>query len=59
VVVADEQTILFDSGSGTVQQLGAGGFDYRNVAAAVYTHVHADHTLDLVALLLSETSARA
>jgi ribonuclease BN (tRNA processing enzyme) len=51
VVVAEGQTILFDSGSGTVQQLGACGFDYRNVAAAVYTHVHADHTLDLVALL--------
>jgi ribonuclease BN (tRNA processing enzyme) len=51
VVSCGDDCLLLDSGSGTIARLGRMGVDYRTLRTAVYTHAHADHTLDLVALI--------
>ena len=43
--------LLLDSGSGTLEKLVRLGMDYRKVGTALFTHCHADHTLDLVSLI--------
>jgi ribonuclease BN (tRNA processing enzyme) len=47
----DEHHLLLDSGSGTISGLVRAGLDYRSLETLIYTHSHADHTLDLVALV--------
>jgi ribonuclease BN (tRNA processing enzyme) len=43
--------LLLDSGSGTLEKLVRLGMDYREIDTALFTHCHADHTLDLVSLI--------
>lgn len=50
-VRADEQLLLLDSGSGSLEKLARLGMDYRRVGMVLITHCHADHTLDLVSLI--------
>jgi ribonuclease BN (tRNA processing enzyme) len=47
----DGHHLLLDSGSGTISGLVRAGLDYRTIETVLYTHAHADHTLDLVALV--------
>ncbi len=47
----DGRLLLLDGGSGTLEKLVRLGMDYRNVGTALFTHCHADHTLDLVSLI--------
>lgn len=46
-----QETLLFDSGPGTLGRLAQAGLDYAAINHIFYTHLHADHTADLVALL--------
>ncbi len=46
-----ENLLLVDGGSGSLSRLARLGLDYRRIGAALFTHCHADHTLDLVSLL--------
>lgn len=45
--------VLVDGGTGTVQRLARAGVDARTLDAAVYSHRHVDHCLDLVAILFA------
>ena len=47
-------TLLLDSGSGTLRRLAEAGIDYRGIDHLLYTHVHPDHTGDLVPFLLAQ-----
>lgn len=53
-VEAGEQTLLFDGGSGTLRRLHEAGIDYRRIDQLFYTHVHPDHTGDLVPFLFAQ-----
>ncbi|MHB8870598.1 MAG: MBL fold metallo-hydrolase [Thermoleophilia bacterium] len=50
-VAREESLLLVDGGSGSLSTLARLGLDYRRIGAALFTHCHADHTLDLVLLL--------
>jgi ribonuclease BN (tRNA processing enzyme) len=43
--------ILFDIGAGTLARLDAAGHSYRDLDVVAISHLHADHVLDLIALL--------
>lgn len=43
--------LLFDLGPGTIPRLDAAGISYRDLEYVFLTHLHPDHTLDLVMLL--------
>ena len=43
--------LLFDLGPGTLSRLNAAGVSYRDLEYVFLTHLHPDHTLDLVMLL--------
>lgn len=50
--VAHEGSLaLVDAGSGSLSTLARLGMDYRRVGDVLFTHCHADHTVDLVSLL--------
>jgi ribonuclease BN (tRNA processing enzyme) len=49
LVTSGQTTILIECGSGVVSKLRA-QIDPRSLSAVVITHLHSDHTLDLVAL---------
>lgn len=51
LVVVNGQPLLFDMGPGTVARLAAAGVDYRDLDQIFLTHLHSDHTLDLITLL--------
>jgi ribonuclease Z len=51
LVTENGRHLLLDSGSGTTAGLARAGVDYRELETLLYTHAHADHTLDLVALI--------
>jgi ribonuclease BN (tRNA processing enzyme) len=42
--------ILVDAGPGTLARLSAAGVSYRDLALVLVSHLHPDHTLDLVTL---------
>lgn len=49
----DGDTMLFDSGSGTLERLLRVGIDYKEIDHLFYTHAHVDHTADLIPLLFA------
>ncbi len=51
VVKIDSDILLFDSGSGTLNKLAIVGIDYKELNYLFYTHVHPDHTSDLIPIL--------
>ena len=53
VVEAAGEKLLFDSGSGTFYRAAGAGIDWRSFSCVFYTHLHPDHTLDLVSLLFA------
>ncbi len=46
--------LLFDGGSGTLRRLAEAGLDYRAIDHVFYTHVHPDHTGDLIPFLFAQ-----
>ncbi|HWN81531.1 MAG TPA: MBL fold metallo-hydrolase, partial [Candidatus Udaeobacter sp.] len=46
--------VLFDGGSGTLRRLAEAGIDYRTIDQLFYTHLHPDHTGDLVPFLFAQ-----
>ncbi len=49
----ESHNILMDGGSGTIRRMADFGIDYRTVDAIFYSHMHPDHTFDLVPLLFA------
>jgi len=47
------QSILLDSGSGTLQKMLQAGVTYKDVDAVLYSHIHPDHAADLVPLVFA------
>ena len=47
------QSILLDSGSGTLVRMLRAGVTYKDVNAVLYTHIHPDHVADLVPLIFA------
>jgi ribonuclease BN (tRNA processing enzyme) len=53
LIKAGEQSILMDSGSGTVARMLRAGVTYKEVDAVLYSHIHPDHVADLVPLIFA------
>lgn len=53
VVKANDKIFLFDSGSGTLMGLLRAGITYKDLDYLFYSHLHPDHTLDLVSILFA------
>jgi ribonuclease BN (tRNA processing enzyme) len=51
LVEAGRSRLLFDSGPGALRMLRAAGFKPDDIDFAFYSHVHLDHTADLMPLL--------
>ena len=49
----DEHKILLDGGSGTLRRMADFGVNHREIDTICYTHMHPDHTFDLIPLLFS------
>lgn len=58
LVQIGKRQLLFDSGSGTLGRLAASGVEPTELDFIYYTHLHTDHTADLVPLLQSFDLAR-
>jgi len=52
-VLIGGETVLVDAGSGTTRRLVEAGLDYKDVGYIFFTHVHPDHTHDLVPFLFA------
>jgi ribonuclease BN (tRNA processing enzyme) len=53
LIKAGEQSILMDSGSGTLAKMLRAGVTYKEVDAVLYSHIHPDHVADLVPLIFA------
>ncbi len=53
VVQARGLTMLFDSGPGALWQLARAGLSYHDLDCLFYTHLHPDHTSDLISYLFA------
>jgi ribonuclease BN (tRNA processing enzyme) len=53
LIKAGNQSILLDSGSGTVARMLRAGVTYKEVDAVLYSHIHPDHVADLVPLIFA------
>ena len=53
-VLSAGRVLLVDGGSGTLRRLYEAGIDYRAIDQLFYTHVHPDHTGDLVPFLFAQ-----
>jgi ribonuclease BN (tRNA processing enzyme) len=51
VILIEDEPILFDSGPGTLQRMARAGIDCRRLERVFYTHLHPDHTSELIGLL--------
>ncbi|MBD3290855.1 MBL fold metallo-hydrolase, partial [candidate division KSB1 bacterium] len=51
IVKTGTENLLFDGGTGSLHRLEKAGAEFRDLNYLFYTHMHSDHTLDLVALL--------
>lgn len=45
--------MLLDCGSGALRQVARYGFDYRDIHQVALTHLHPDHTIDVIPLLFA------
>jgi ribonuclease BN (tRNA processing enzyme) len=48
-----ERTLLFDSGTGTLERMLKEGISYLDLDLVLYTHTHPDHVADLVPLIFA------
>lgn len=53
MIISDHTSILIDSGPGTLRKMLEVGGTYRDVDLILYTHLHPDHTADLVPTLFA------
>jgi ribonuclease BN (tRNA processing enzyme) len=53
LIKAGDQSILLDSGSGTLRRMLQAGVTYKDVDAILYSHIHPDHCADLVPLIFA------
>ncbi len=53
VVKVGESIILLDSGPGTLRQLLKVDIDFRDIGYLIYSHLHPDHTSELVPFLFA------
>jgi ribonuclease BN (tRNA processing enzyme) len=53
VLRAGPETILLDGGTGTLQRCLRAGISYQEVDRVFYTHLHPDHTIELVPFLFA------
>jgi ribonuclease BN (tRNA processing enzyme) len=53
LIKAGKQSILLDSGSGTLTRMLQAGVTYKDVDAVLYSHIHPDHCADLVPLIFA------
>ena len=53
MVRAQDETLVFDLGSGAVRGMLHAGFDPFSIDRIFFTHFHPDHTVDVVPLLFS------
>lgn len=51
ILSAQSLTMLIDPGPGSIARLSALGFDYRKLTHVFISHLHPDHTLDLLSLI--------
>ena len=53
VLKTDSQTCLLDGGTGTLLKCLEAGVSYKDIDKIFYTHLHPDHTVDLIPFLFS------
>ena len=53
LVKSENQSLLLDGGSGTLQKMLQAGVTYKDLDAVLYTHIHPDHCADLVPLIFA------
>ena len=53
LIKSEKQSILLDSGSGTLARMLHAGVTYKDVEAILYSHIHPDHCADLVPLIFA------
>jgi ribonuclease BN (tRNA processing enzyme) len=53
-VASEREILLLDGGSGSLRKLAQAGIDYRAIDHLFYTHLHPDHTGDLVPFLFAQ-----
>jgi len=50
LVIQNELPLLFDCGAGTLLRLSEAGINIRDIDTIILSHLHLDHTLDILAL---------
>ncbi|MBI5844929.1 MAG: MBL fold metallo-hydrolase [Deltaproteobacteria bacterium] len=58
LVRAGEETLVFDTGPGTIRRLLEAGTEPGRVSAYFYTHLHPDHSADFVPMIFSAKYGR-
>ncbi|MFQ5640219.1 MAG: MBL fold metallo-hydrolase [bacterium] len=53
VLRVHNQVFLLDGGTGTIRKCLEAGISYREIDKIFYTHLHADHTIDLIPFLFA------
>jgi ribonuclease BN (tRNA processing enzyme) len=53
IIKAGGKVLLFDSGSGTIRRMLEAGITYHDIDYIFYTHIHPDHTSDLVPFIFA------
>jgi len=56
-ITCDGFQATVDGGSGTLRRQAELGFDFRRTSALFFTHIHPDHTLDVLAFLFAQKFA--
>ncbi len=53
ILKIQEQVILLDGGTGTLKKCLAAGISYKDIDKIFYTHLHPDHTIELIPFLFA------
>jgi ribonuclease BN (tRNA processing enzyme) len=56
-LTCDDYQATVDGGSGTLRRQAELGLDFRRTSTLFFTHIHPDHTLDLLAFLFAQKFA--
>jgi len=58
-LICDGYQATVDGGSGTLRRQAELGMDFRRTSTLFFTHIHPDHTLDLLAFLFAQNGESA